>query len=65
MKLGNIIKMIPDTIGGGDDIDGVSYGTESSNIFLIVLVSSISYCRGIKSCDANFKVRYGKDAKFR
>ena len=53
MKLGNIIKMIPDSIGGGDDIDGLSYGTESSNIFLIVLVSSISNCCGIKSCDAN------------
>ena len=54
MKLGNIIKMIPDSIGGGDGIDGLAYGTESSNIFLIVLVSSISHCHGIKSCDDNF-----------
>ena len=40
MKLGNNIRMIPDSISGVDDLDGVSYGAESGNIFLLILVSS-------------------------
>ena len=42
MKLGNYMKIIHNSIGGGGDLDmdGAAFGAESGNIFLLVLVSS-------------------------
>ena len=42
MKLGNNIRMIPDSMGGVDHLDGILYGAEFANIFLLILVSSDS-----------------------
>ena len=41
MKLGNYMKIIHNSIGGGGDleIDGI-FGADSGNIFLLILVSS-------------------------
>ena len=41
MKLGNYMKIIHNSIGGGGDLemDGI-FGADSGNIFLLILVSS-------------------------